>query len=305
MRHILLWMARNKWLKEHLPKLPFARRAVRRFMPGETVEDALAAAETLRPHGIGLLFTRLGENLVDLAEAQEVVDHYHGLLDEIEKRGLDGEISVKLTQLGLDLDSDAAFAHAASLTEHAGQTGRTFWIDMEGSAYTDATVTMYERLKAEHQNVGLCLQAYLRRTPADVHRLLPLKPAIRLVKGAYDEHAAIAFPHRGEVDAAYQSLAVLMLPHAAAGELRLGLGTHDVAMIERVAEYAASAGYPKTCFEVQMLYGIRSREQIRLAAEGFVVRDLISYGEAWYAWYLRRLAERPANVAFAVRQLFG
>jgi proline dehydrogenase len=305
MRHILLWMARNRWLKEHLPRLPFARRAVRRFMPGETVDDALAAAEPFRAHGIGLLLTHLGENLSDLAEAQEVADHYHGLLDLIAARGLDGEISVKLTQLGLDLDPEATFAHAGSLCEHAARSGGTFWIDMEGSAYTEPTVGMYERLKAEHPNVGLCLQAYLRRTPADVHRLMPLRPAIRLVKGAYDEHAAVAFRKRSEVDGAFQSLALLMLPQAAAGDLRLGLGTHDLALVDRITAYADAAGYPKTCFEVQMLYGIRAGDQVRLAESGFRVRALISYGEAWYAWYLRRLAERPANVAFALRQIFG
>jgi proline dehydrogenase len=305
LRHILLWMARNRWLKEHLPRLPFARRAVRRFMPGETVDQALGAAEPFRAHGIGLLFTHLGENLSDLGEAQVVADHYHELLDRIAAIALDGEISVKLTQLGLDLDPDATFRHAASLCEHAGRAGGTFWIDMEGSAYTEATVAMYERLKAEHANVGLCLQAYLRRTPEDLHRLMPLQPAIRLVKGAYDEHAAVAFRKRSEVDAAYQSLGVLMLPQAAAGQLRLGLGTHDLELVERIAEYAGTAGFPKTCFEVQMLYGIRARDQVRLAESGYKVRALISYGDAWYAWYLRRLAERPANVAFALRQIFG
>lgn len=305
MRQLLLWMARNRWLKERLPRLPFARRAVRRFMPGETVESALEAAETFRPDGIGLLFTRLGENLADLGEARAVTDHYHGLLDQIEQRGLDGEISVKLTQLGLDLDADAAFANGSSLAEHAGRLGSLLWIDMEGSAYTEPTIATYERLKADRPNVGICLQAYLRRTPADVHRLLPLRPAIRLVKGAYAEPAAIAFRSRADVDTAYQSLAVLMLPAAASGELRLALGTHDVRLIERVAEYARSAGHPITAFEVQMLYGIRSAEQVRLARTGFVVRDLIAYGEAWYAWYMRRLAERPANVGFALRQLFG
>ena len=305
MRHVLLWMARNRWLKEHLPRLPFARRAVRRFMPGETADEALAAAEPFRAHGIGLLFTRLGENLADLGEAQEVADHYHGLLDQITSRGLDGEISVKLTQLGLDLDPDVTFRHAGSLCEHAARAGGTFWIDMEGSAYTEPTVAMYERLKAEHANVGLCLQSYLRRTPADVQRLMPLKPAIRLVKGAYDEHAAVAFRKRSEVDAAYLSLAVLMLPQAAAGDLRLGLGTHDLDLVDRVAEYASTAGLPKTCFEVQMLYGIRMDQQRRLTGEGYLVRDLIAYGEAWYPWYMRRLAERPANVLFALRQILG
>jgi proline dehydrogenase len=176
---------------------------------------------------------------------------------------------------------------------------------MEGSAYTDATLEVYRTLKETHANIGICLQAYLRRTPADVHALLPLKPAIRLVKGAYDEHADIAFRRKSEVDAAYQSLCVLMLPAAAKGELRLGLGTHDMALIERVANHAAGMGLGKDVFEVEMLYGIRQGEQLRLASEGYRVLALIAYGEAWYAWYMRRLAERPANVWFAMRQIFG
>lgn len=305
MRRLLLWMARNAWLKEHLPRLPFARRAVRRFMPGETPEEALQAGERIATDGIGLLYTRLGENLVDLGEAEAVTEQYHHLLDEIERRGLDAEVSVKLTQLGLDLDPDAALGHMAALADHAARLNGTAWIDMEGSAYTETTIGLYERLLADHPNTGICLQAYLRRTPNDVHRLLPHKPAIRLVKGAYDEPVSVAFRRRSEVDAAYQSLAVLMLPAAAAGDLRLGLGTHDVEMVDRIADFARSARLPITCFEVQMLYGIRANEQRRLAASGFVVRDLISYGEAWYAWYMRRLAERPANVAFALRQLLG
>lgn len=305
MRQLLLWMARNRWLKERLPRLPFARRAVRRFMPGESMEDALEAAATFPGRGVGIIFTHLGENLSALGEAQDVEDHYHRLLDEIERRGLPAELSVKLTQLGLDLDADATASHLGRLAEHAARVGGVLWIDMEGSAYTEATVALYERIQAERGGIGICLQAYLRRTPADVHRLLPLKPAIRIVKGAYDEPATIAFRKRVEVDAAYQSLAVLLLPHAAAGEVRLGLGTHDVELVERVADHARAAGLPLSAFEVQMLYGIRASEQLRLAASGYTVRTLIAYGEAWYAWYMRRLAERPANVLFALRQLLG
>ena len=305
MRHVLLWMARNRFLKRWLPRIWFVRRATRRFMPGETVEEALDAAEFFRPHKIGILFTQLGENLTDLSEAQAVADHYHGLLDNIAARGLDGEISVKPTQLGLDLDRDAALGHLSGLAEHAAQRGGLVWLDMEGSAYTDATLDLYRSLKEKHANIGICLQAYLRRTTADVHALIPLKPAIRLVKGAYDEPASIAFRRKDEVDAAYQSLCVLMLPHAARGELRLGMGTHDTALIERVAGQAAGLGLGKDAFEVEMLYGIRQREQLRLAKEGYRVLALIAYGEAWYAWYMRRLAERPANVLFALRQVFG
>jgi proline dehydrogenase len=305
MRHILLWMARNRLLKRWLPRIWFARRAVRRFMPGETLEEALDAAEFFRPHGIGILFTQLGENLTDLLEAEAVADHYHGLLDKIAARGLDAEISVKPTQLGLDLDRDAAARLLSGLADHAAQRNGLLWLDMEGSAYTDATLDVYRTLKETHANVGICLQAYLRRTPADVHALLPLKPAIRMVKGAYDEHASIAFRRKDEVDAAFQELCVLMLPYAGRGELRLGLGTHDTALIERVAAHAAGAGIDRRAFEVEMLYGIRQGEQLRLASEGYRVLALIAYGHAWYAWYMRRLAERPANILFALRQVFS
>ena len=305
MRHLLLWMARNRFLKRWLPRIWFVRRATRRFMPGETVEEALDAAEFFRPLQIGILFTQLGENLTDLSEAQAVADHYHDLLDKIAARGMDAEISVKPTQLGLDLDREAALRHLAGLADHAAQGSGLLWLDMEGSAYVDTTLDLYRSLKESLPNVGICLQAYLRRTPADVHALLPLKPAIRLVKGAYDEPAAIAFRRKDEVSAAYQSLCVLMLPQAARGELRLGLGTHDTALIERIAAHAAGVGIGRDAFEVEMLYGIRQDEQLRLAREGYRVLALIAYGQAWYAWYMRRLAERPANVWFALRQVFG
>jgi proline dehydrogenase len=305
MRTILLWMAGNRWLKQHLPALWFARRAVRRFMPGETMEEALDAAEQFRPEGIGIIYTHLGENLTDLEQAEGVAGHYHALLEKVRARGQDAEISVKLTQLGLDLDAEAAFTHSDGLAADAARNRGTFWIDMESSAYTDATLGIYRRLRERHANVGICLQAYLRRTPADVNALLPLEPQIRLVKGAYDEPAAVAIRRKADVDAAYRSLAILMLPAAAEGKLRLGLGTHDTALVERVADHAREAGIERTAFEVQMLYGIRAGEQLRLARGGFRVRDLIAYGDAWYAWYMRRLAERPANVAFALRQVIG
>jgi proline dehydrogenase len=305
MRSIFLWMARNRWLKAHLPRLWFARRAVRKFMPGETMEEALDAGERFRPDGIGVLYTNLGENLTDPAQANAVADHYHALLDRIRARGQDAEISVKPTQLGLDLDVAATLGHLDSLAAHAAEAGGSLWMDMEGSNYTDATLDLYRKLKASHPNVGVCLQAYLRRTPTDVNALLPLNPQIRMVKGAYDEPASIAFRRKTEVDAAFQSLCVLMLPYVGRGELRLGLGTHDTNLIARIADFARGAGVAINSFEVQMLYGIRMDQQRRLAKEGFRVRDLIAYGEAWYAWYMRRLAERPANVAFALRQLIG
>jgi proline dehydrogenase len=306
MRALLLWMAGNRWLRDHLPRLWFARRAVRRFMPGEDAASALAAGERFGAEGIASEFTRLGENITTLPEGDAVAEHYLGLLDDIRARSLDGEISVKLTQLGYDLDIDRTLEHARRLAARAAEHGKTFWIDMEGSAYADGTVAFYERLKATSPNVGLCLQSYLHRTAADVQRLLPLDPAIRLVKGAYAEPPTIAYQTRHDVDSNYVALAVALLEGAKAGRaVRLGLGTHDIRLIEQIAEHAGALGLPKTSFEVQMLYGIRMDQQRRLVADGYLVRDLISYGEAWYPWYMRRLAERPANIIFALRQIIG
>jgi proline dehydrogenase len=304
MRRLLLWMAGNAWLRDRLPRLPFARRAVRRFMPGEDAGAALDAAKTFEADGIASMFTRLGENVTNADEAKAVADHYLGLLDTIAERGLDAEISVKPTQLGYDVDPAETLAHLQRLAERAAASGKTVWVDMEGSPYVEGTVAMYERLRAGHPNTGLCLQAYLRRTAGDLQRLLPLDPSIRLVKGAYAEPAEIAYQSRHDVDANYVALAVSMLEAARAGRsVAIGLGTHDVRLVEQVAEHAGALGLDKRAFEVEMLYGIRMGEQRRLAREGFRVRDLIAYGEAWYPWYMRRLAERPANVLFALRQL--
>ena len=196
MRTILLWMARNAWLKERVPRLRFVRKAVRRFMPGEDADSAFAAAATLAASGQGILFTRLGENLDVIAEADEVAAHYHAILDRSAALARPIELSVKPTQLGLDIDEEACFGHMSGLAARADVTGTWLWVDMEGSAYVERTIALYERLKAAHRNVGICLQAYLRRTPADLQRLLPLEPAVRLVKGAYDEPAEIAWRRR-------------------------------------------------------------------------------------------------------------
>ncbi len=303
MRTVLLWMARNPWLKERLPRLAFVRRAVRSFMPGERLEDAMAGAEANRAVGVDAVFTKLGENLTDLSEAEAVADEYRRILDEIAARGLDGEISVKLTQLGYDLDVETAFAHFDALARHAAERGTWAWIDMEGSPYVEGTIAFYERSRKTHDNVGLCLQAYLHRTPADVQRLLPLRPAIRLVKGAYDEPAAIALRTRREVDASFLAIASTFAPAVRDGAARFVAATHDVALIEQIGRFGGAIGLEPARIEVQMLYGIRADQQRRLAARGFDVRCLVAYGEHWYPWYMRRLAERPANVLFALRQI--
>lgn len=297
-------MARNPWLRDRVPRLWFAKRAVRRFMPGEQLDDALAAAERFKNMGIGALFTHLGENLTDLPEADAVAAHYFDALEQIRARGIDAEISVKLTQLGLDLDPAVTRRHVARLAARARDLDAgVVWIDMEGSVYTEVTVALVEELLPEHPNLGICLQAYLRRTAADVQRLLPLSPHIRMVKGAYDEPERIAYRSRSEVDANFLAQCIVILIEGRATAGRLGLGTHDVTLIEQIAASADAAGIPRGAYEVQMLYGIRTDQQQRLATAGYPTRTLIAYGEFWYPWYVRRLAERPANVAFVLRQL--
>ncbi|TME84117.1 MAG: proline dehydrogenase [Chloroflexi bacterium] len=304
MRRILLWAAHNRWLRDHVPRWRFVRRAVRRFMPGEDMADALAAADRYRAEGIRAVFTLLGENLAAFEDAEAIADHYRQLLGEIDRRRLGAEVSVKLTQLGFDLDPERTYGLVDDLASRAAAIGSWLWIDMEGSAYVERTIALYERAKAAHDNVGLCIQAYLHRTPGDLVRLMSLKPAIRLVKGAYDEPAAIAYRKGPEVDAAYLAAAADLLTAVADGRAaRAILGTHDLPLIEQSARFAEAHGLDRDRIEIQMLYGIRAGEQRRLAAEGYNVRALVSYGSYWYPWYVRRLAERPANLVFALRQL--
>lgn len=306
MRSLLLWAAREPRLRDNIPRRRFAQRAVRRFMPGELVDDAFAAAGRLQDERIGVLFTRLGENITTLAEADEVAAHYTRMLDaDVERGHSQGsvEISVKPTQLGLDQDAEACYEHCDRLATRCAQSDSWLWLDMEGSDYTEATVALTERLLRTHDNVGLALQAYLNRTAADIERLLPGRPAIRLVKGAYDEPAEIAYRDAGAVDANYQSLAVVIAEAAGRGNARLALGTHDVELIERISTIAEARGADRGALEVHMLYGIREDQLRRLRDSGYRTSSLVAYGPAWYAWYMRRLAERPANVIFALRQL--
>jgi proline dehydrogenase len=272
-------------------------------MPGEDFESALRAAVAFKAKGIGTVFTRLGENVTELKQAEAMAQHYQEVMAASSAIG--AEISVKPTQLGLDIDAEAAYANLTRLAESAAKAGSFLWIDMEGSAYTQPTLDLYARLRAQHPHTGICLQAYLHRTAADAVGLLPLNPAIRLVKGAYSEPPDIAIDSRKQVDANYAALCALLLPEVMHGRLRLVLATHDVELITSAWRFGEAMGLKRAELEVNMLYGIRTDEQESLARDGFVVKCLIAYGDAWYAWYLRRLAERPANVIFAARQIFG
>ncbi len=305
MRSALLWVSENRWCSNTLPRYGFVRRAVRRFMPGETLGDALDAARVLeRGQGIPTLITFLGENVADRTEARAVADHYVQATLEVASRGLDAELSVKPTHLGLDLGIDVAEENLRLITRSAEAHGNWVWIDMEYSRYVDPTLELYRSIRADHARFGICLQSYLYRTPADLESLIPLGPGIRLVKGAYAEPAEIAFPDKADVDQAFFDLTTRMLaPDALEAGTRAGLATHDAKLIARIDEWAQSNAVASEAYEYQMLYGISQREQFRLAWRGRSVRVLISYGEHWFPWYVRRLAERPANVAFVVRSM--
>lgn len=306
MRSVLLAASENRWMRQHAPRLGFVKRAVRRFMPGEDAEAALDAAAALAPDGISSIFTNLGENVLDRAEADAVAQHYLDLLDRIAARGLPAEVSVKLTQLGLDIDADACRGHVERLAAHAERLGIMLWVDMEQHGYVDATLALYHTVRARHANVGVCLQAYLYRTPNDLDAVIAAGGGVRLVKGAYREPAAVAYPRKADVDAAYVALARRMLgPDARSAGFTAVFGTHDAEMIRAVQQHAASTQVPRDGYTFALLYGIQRAVQHELARDGYQVRVLISYGAFWFPWYMRRLAERPANVWFVLRTMFA
>lgn len=305
-RTLLLKASDSTWLREHGTRAPFVRRAVRRFMPGEKAEDMLAAARQMADAGVAAVFTRLGENVKDLGEADQVLAHYLDVIEAVHVAGLACEPSIKLTQLGLDINLELAYGHLRALAARADAHGDFLWIDMEQSPYVNATLDLVRRLGADFPRIGVCLQAYLRRTHADLIDLMRRGIGVRLVKGAYREPAAIAFPRKSEVDASFLELARLMLDASArsAGS-RIVFGTHDLALIDAIRGHAESLHVAPAEYEFHMLYGIQRATQVRLAAEGQRVRVLISYGPYWFPWYMRRLAERPANLWFAARSLLG
>jgi proline dehydrogenase len=304
-RTILLKMADSEFLNRQATQRSFVKRATKRFMPGEAPEDALHAAQMLKAEGRGTVFTKLGENIVAPADAEAVRDHYLWFFDQLATSGLDGHVSVKPTQLGLDLSYDQCLEHLMVLAARSAAIGKIFWIDMEGFVYVDPTLKIYRALKAKYPHVGLAMQAYLYRTQADLESLMPLNPIIRLVKGAYAEPSSVAYPVKADTNRNYFDLADRMLQAAASGQCLPILGTHDIPLLDRLIARAKAHGTPDRGYEIHMLYGIRDADQRRLRSNGRTVKTLISYGSAWYKWYMRRLAERPANVWFVMRSMVG
>ena len=307
LRSALLKGSESQWLAHNLPRFAFSRRAVRRFMPGEHLEDALTEAAVLGSRGIGTVITRLGENITSAAEADAVRAHYIDAIADIARRDLPTHLSVKLTQLGLDISAEQATTCLHDIISASHDVGAPVWVDMESSRYTDATIDVFRRVRREHENVGICVQAYLHRTQDDLRELLTTTTAIRLVKGAYKEPPAIAIADKHAVDDNYFACAVQLLE--AARQTTVGyvpaFATHDVALIGKIISHAEQMGVPREHYEFQMLYGIRVAEQQKLASEGYRLRVLISYGSAWFAWYMRRLAERPANIWFVLKSVMA
>ncbi|MGZ4289430.1 MAG: proline dehydrogenase family protein, partial [Gaiellaceae bacterium] len=286
-------------LRRYVQRYGF-RLGAARFVAGESLDEAVPVLRRLNESGLLTNTTLLGEGVRYEAETRAVVAAYRDVLDRIEAEGLRTNVALKLTHLGLSIDEDLAHRNVAELVEHAAPLGNFVRIDMEESRHVDATLRIYRRLRESgHENVGTVLQAYLFRSEGDLAALLPLAPNLRIVKGAYLEPAEIAYPRKRDVDAAY----VRLLETSLGGGGFTAVATHDETLIEHTIAFAGERGIPKERFQFQMLYGIRSRLQLDLVGRGFDVLVATPYGPEWYRYLMRRLAERPANALFLLRNL--
>ncbi len=277
-----------------------SRRVAQRFVAGETLDDAIAAARTLNAAGFPVSLDLLGENVLDRDGAVRAAETYVAMFDRIAAEKLDGNISLKLTQLGLDLDAGLCEESLLRIADSAAGRRNFVRVDMEGSPYTQRTVDLVRRVRARTDAVGTVIQSYLFRSEKDVRDLIAAGCRVRLVKGAYKEPAEIAFPAKADVDANFVSLMKILLPSG----IYHAIATHDPRMISATKEFAAAQGIGKDKFEFQMLYGIRTDLQRGLLSEGYRVRVYIPFGTDWYPYFMRRLAERPANLTFFMRNLF-
>ncbi|MBV8481035.1 MAG: proline dehydrogenase family protein [Actinobacteria bacterium] len=276
------------------------RLGASRFVAGETLDEAVVVLRRLNERGLWANTTILGEGVTDENEAGAVTAEYEVVISRLVDEGLRANVALKLTHLGLELGEEVAYRNVERLVAHAESLGTFLRIDMEQSSFVDATLRIYQRLRASgHDGVGTVLQAYLYRTPEDLDVLLPLKPSLRIVKGAYLEPDTVAIPDKGEVDAAYLALVETSL----AGEGYTAIATHDERMIEHAIRYASEHGIPRERFEFQMLYGVRPKLQLELAGRGYKVLVATPYGPEWYPYLMRRLGERPANLLFFLKNL--
>ena len=310
LRSTFIALSQNKALRSFAENVPVGQRVSRRFVAGMSVDEAIAATEQLNAGGIRVTLDSLGESVLQVSQAEESAAVYHQLIGQIADRKLDANVSLKLTQMGMEIGKDGSNFGAgpelaerivSELVEHAEMADTFVRLDMEGSEYTEATLAMTERLHGRRPGrVGTVLQAYLRRTAADTERLLKQGIRIRLCKGAYREPPEIAFPEKSDVDANY----VKLMKRCATSGVFCGIATHDEAIVAEMKRTVDELGLDKSSFEFQMLYGIRRDLQRNLVAEGYGVRVYLPFGNEWYPYFMRRLAERPANVLFIAKNFF-
>jgi proline dehydrogenase len=306
LRAFFIYLSQLRWMRNLILKLSFSRKASRRFVAGETAEEAIQVIRQLNRQNIMATLDHLGEDVHTEADACGARDAYLQILDLIQQCDVISYISIKLTQFGLDVSGDLCRELVSSVVEKAARMGTFVRIDMEGSPHTERTLAVYRDVREKHSNVGIVMQAYLYRTEDDIRGLVQDGIAtVRLCKGAYKEPASIAFPRKSDVDANMVKLMQLMLSdEARAKGAHLAMATHDPKMIEATKQFVAEHDIPKDAFEFQMLYGIRRDLQQQIAAEGYRMRVYIPYGTEWYPYFMRRLAERPANVWFVLSNFF-
>jgi proline dehydrogenase len=296
---LLLYLSTNESSKKFLARFESFNNVTRRFVAGENLADAVVAIKQLNRNGISASFDHLGEAISDRRATHEEVEEYLRVLNTIRDHRLNSNVSVKLTQLGLDISPDLCFENAGRIVECAKSLDNFVRIDMEDSTKTDATIEIFKRLKQRFGNVGIVIQAYLNRSERDIDELLSLGARIRLCKGAYDEPESVAFPKKADTDANFVKLMQKML----ASGIYHGIATHDESMISATQRFASSKGIARDKFEFQMLYGVRRDLQERLVSEGYRMRVYVPYGQYWYPYFMRRLAERPANIWFVLRNM--
>lgn len=306
LRTTLITLSRSERARRLILNWRPARRMSRRFIAGETLDEAIAVVRSLNQRGIQATLDHLGENVADQVDAQRAVQEYQHLLQRIAAEKVQSTISVKPTHIGLDFGQEFCYRQARAIVNTAHELGLTVEIDMEGSAYTEATLAIFHRLLDDFRNLRVALQAYLFRAEADLKKLIERGSSVRLCKGAYDEPANLAWKKRAEVSASYTRLMKLALsPEARRTGFYPALATHDHELILLAEQLVASQDMGKDQFEFQMLHGVRRDWQQRLAADGYRVRIYVPYGTQWYPYFMRRLAERPANVLFMARAWLG
>ncbi len=304
LRDVFLALSTNALMRRFVVGFPLSRRVSRRFVAGETIDEAIQVVKKLRAQGIEVTFDQLGESVTSEAEARAAKDGYLRALDAMATNHVLSQLSLKLTQMGLDIHSDVCLANMREILTRARAVGTLVTIDMEDSKHTQSTLDVFKQLRAEFDNVGIVIQSYLYRSEQDFKDLMALDANIRLCKGAYKEPPTVAFPQKKDVDVNFVKLAQLFFDSVHTHRAYLDLATHDEKIIRWAKQYVATHNIPRQRFEFQMLYGIRSDLQRQLAAEGYTMRVYVPYGTHWYPYFMRRLAERPANVIFLISNLF-